>query len=208
MPTGSIATAGLSTAFGKIAGALAAAAALVVAMATATPPVRSVDKLEFARYAGTWFEVARLPDRRRARCHHDVTTTYRLQTDGSMHVVDRCVDDNERVNVSVGRASILGGDPARLRLSYVPPWLSWWPGTHAEQWVVLLDEDYRYAVLSDPSRATLRILARRPILDSSTYDGIVARLRAQRFPVERLVLTPQQVLAEPASDAARPRLIV
>jgi len=208
MPTGPLATAGLSAAIGKLAGVAAAMAALAVGMATATPPVQGVEKLDMSRYEGTWFEVARLPNKLQERCSHDVTATYRLDPGGAVTVLNRCVDADERVRVAVGRATALDGDPARLRLSYMPEWLSWWPGTHSDHWVVMLDEDYRYAVVSDATRSALWILSRAPSLDARTYDGIVSRLRAQRYPVDQLVLTPQRLLEELKPDAARHPLIV
>jgi len=208
MPTGPLATAGLSTATAKLAGVAVATAALAVSLATATPPVHGVDKLDLSRYAGTWFEVARMPNKLQANCRYDATTTYRLKDDGTVTVLNRCVDANEQVKVAVGRATPLGGDPARLRLSYVPDWLSWWPGTRTDHWVVMLDGDYRYAVVSDSTRRSLWILSRAPSLDAATYDGIVTQLRAQRYPVEQLVLTPQRVLEGLRPDAARPPLIV
>jgi apolipoprotein D and lipocalin family protein len=208
MPTGPLATAGLSTAIGKMVGMATAVAAVAVSLATATPPVHGVDKLDITRYAGTWFEVARLPNKLQARCRHDVTATYRLTADGTITVLNRCVDANERVKVDVGHATPLDGDPARMRLSYVPDWLGWWPGTHSDHWVVMLDGDYRYAVVSDSTRTALWILSRSPSLDAVTYGGIVSRLRAQRYPVDQLVLTPQRVLEDIKPGAARPALIV
>ena len=208
MPTGPLATAGLSAAAAKLAGVAAAIAALAVSLATATPPVHGVQKLDMSRYAGTWFEVARLPNKLQARCRHDVTATYRLSADGGVTVLNRCIDADERIKVAVGRATPLDGDPARLRLSYMPDWLSWWPGTHSDHWVVMLDEDYRYAVVSDSTRTSLWILSRAPSLDAATYEGIVSRLRAQRYPVDQLVLTPQRVLEPLQPGAARLPLIV
>lgn len=207
MPTGPLATAGLSAATAKLAGVVAATAALAVSLATATPPVHGVDKLDMSRYSGTWFEVARLPNKLQARCRYDVTATYRLKADGTVTVLNRCVDASEHVKVAVGRATPLAGDPARLRLSYVPDWLSWWPGTHSDHWVVMLDDDYRYAVVSDSTRTSLWILSRAPSLDAAMYDDIVSRLRAQRYPVDQLVITPQRVLEELQPGTGRPPLI-
>ncbi|RQP24777.1 lipocalin family protein [Piscinibacter terrae] len=209
MPTGSIFTAGVSGIAAKLAGIATAVAAIVMSVATASPPVHSVEHLDLMRFGGVWFEVARLPNKMQSRCRHDATATYRLQVDGGLEVIHRCRDADDRVAVSVGHAALSGNDPARLSLSYVPPWLSWWPGTHADHWVVMIDEGYRHAVVSDPSRGSLWILSRLPGIDAATYDDIIARLRAQRFPVERLVLTPQHVQQQVVSPSvAPPRLTV
>jgi apolipoprotein D and lipocalin family protein len=208
MPTGSIFTAGVSGITAKLAGVATAAVAIAMSVATASPPVHSVEHLDLARFGGVWFEVARLPNKMQSRCRRDATATYRLQVEGGLDVIHRCLDADDRVAVSVGHAELAGQDPARLRLSYVPSWLRWWPGTHADHWVVMVDDGYRHAVVSDPSRGSLWILSRLPGIDAATYEDIVARLRVQRFPVERLVLTPQRVQQEISPSAASPRLIV
>jgi apolipoprotein D and lipocalin family protein len=69
------------------------------------------------------------------------------------------------------------------------------PVGRGDYWVVMLDADYRYAVVSEPSREYLWILSRTPQMDGALYDGIVARLRADGYPVNRLVQTPQAAAA-------------
>jgi apolipoprotein D and lipocalin family protein len=208
MPTGSLFTAGASGLAAKLAGIATAVAAIVMSAATAAPPVHSVEHLDLMRFGGVWFEVARVPNKMQSRCQRDATATYRLAVDGGLEVIRRCLDADDHVAVSVAHAELAGQDPARLRLSYVPSWLRWWPGTHADHWVVMIDDGYRHAVVSDPSRGSLWILSRLPGIDPATYEDIVARLRVQRFPVDRLVLTPQRVQQEISTPAASPRLIV
>jgi apolipoprotein D and lipocalin family protein len=166
---------------------------VVIAVATAAPPVRSVEQLDMQRFAGTWYEVARLPNRLQARCASDASATYWPVDDHSLKVVRRCRETSDRWNVSVGHAVAQEGDAtgARFRLSHLPAWLQWWPGARDDHWVVMLDDDYRYAVVSDPGRRTLWILSRAPLLDPTAYDTILTRLRERKYPVDRLVATPQ-----------------
>ena len=55
---------------------LGIAAWMVVAVATAGPPVQPVERLDLQRWAGTWFEIARTPDKLQERCVGDATLTY------------------------------------------------------------------------------------------------------------------------------------
>ena len=208
MPSGTLTSAGIAAIGSKLLSMGVAVAALVVSVATATPPVHSVEKPDAQRYAGLWYELARVPNKLQATCSSDATTTYHLLPDGSMRLINRCRDALERVNAAVARGEPRAGDPARLRLSSLPDGLSWWPGSHVDQWVVMLDVDYRVAVVSDPERRSLWILSRTPSIDVSAFDDIVSRLRAQRYPVDRLVLTPHRASDEPMHDAARPHLMV
>ena len=185
-----------------------AAGAVALGVATAGPPVQPVDRLDLARYAGTWYELARLPNAAQARCVADATATYRPLDDGSLKLIRRCREPDERWGVAVGRAVAGDATGARLRVNYLPDWLAWWPSAHDDHWVVLLDEEYRYAVVSDPGRKTLWILSRTPQLHVHTYRDIVERLRVLKYPVDRLVTTPQHAGPRLPSLATRPALVV
>ncbi|HJV60049.1 MAG TPA: lipocalin family protein [Albitalea sp.] len=178
----------------RLAGAAAVAAWMAFGAATASPPVRSVPQLDPLRYAGVWYEMARLPNSMQARCVADVTAAYRVMDDGSMTVVHRCLEADDHWRVIVGRASPEAGDRsgARLRVNFLPPWLRWLPMAHDRHWVVMVDDAYRVAVVSEPSRRHLWILSRTPQLDLQTYDRVVDWLRAQSYPVDQLVPTLQR----------------
>ena len=208
MRTGTLSTASIATVTTTLLSVIAAIVVIAYGVAIAPPPVRSADKLDLRRYAGTWYELARVPNKLETNCSADVTATYRVLGDGSMSLVTRCVDNAERVNVAVAQAQSLPGAPAQMRLSYLPSWLDWWPLSHDEHWVVMVDNDYRYAVVSDPSRESLSILSRTPMIEPRTYDSIVSRLREQRYPVERLVPTEHRSPEQALPEAVKPPLMV
>ena len=80
-----------------------------------------------------------------------------------------------------------------MALSFLPSWLQWWPGSSEAHWVVMLGDDYDYAVVSGPDRGQVWVLARTRTLGRARYAGIVQRLRRAHYPVDRLVPTPQHV---------------
>lgn len=150
------------------------------------PPLRTVPHVDLARYAGTWFEIASVPQRFQEGC---VATRaeYALAGDGVVRVVNRCRDRSfdgpERVVEGTARVT----DPAtnaRLAVTF------FWPFRGA-YWIVDLDADYRWAVVGHPSRDYLWILSRTPTLDAAVYAGILERLRAQGYDTARLRRTPQ-----------------
>jgi apolipoprotein D and lipocalin family protein len=84
-----------------------------------------------------------------------------------------------------GRARVV--DPttnAKLKVSFFRPF---W----GEYWITDLGSDHEYAVVGHPSRDYLWILSRTPTMSTTVYEGIIARLRAQGYEVERLNRTPQ-----------------
>lgn len=187
-----------------------AAAAIALTTATAAPPVESVQQVDVQRYAGMWYEVARAPNSFQAKCEGDVTATYRPLADGSIKVINRCRQGDDRWAVSVGKAQAPKGDSsgAKLKVSFLPNWLQWVPGTKADYWVVLLDPEYRFAVVSEPTREYMWILSRTPAMDPRTYDQIVDRLREQGYAVDNLIPTAQQARGQAVPVARRGALLI
>ena len=69
--------------------------ALLLMLAFATPawaanPVVSVPELDVSRYAGQWYEIARLPMSFQNKCAGDVTATYTLRDDDVIGVHNAC----------------------------------------------------------------------------------------------------------------------
>ena len=205
-------TATLRTALTWLAAAGAFAAWMALAVATAAPPVRAVDRLDLHRYAGTWYEIARLPNAQQPRCVADATATYWPLDEHSLRLVRQCRDSGDRWALTVAEALAEPGDPsgARFSVSQLPSWLRWWPRSSDPHWVVALDPEYRYAAVSDPGRRTLWILSRTPVLAPELRDKLMGDLRERKYPVERLVPTPQRA-PHPVGllpVAGRPRLVV
>ncbi len=146
------------------------------AHAPAGPPLRTVDRVDLARYAGTWYEIAAIPQRFQKGCVA-TTATYTLRPDGEVDVLNRCrrdrLDGEERS--AKGRAWVV--DPAaqaKLKVSF------FWP-FRGDYWIVDLDPDYRWAVVGHPDRTYGWILSRTPRLDEPVVAGILERLRAQGY---------------------------
>ncbi len=143
-------------------------------------PVRPFD---VSRYGGEWFEVMRL-DHRFERGLTHVTASYTPRADGTIGVVNRGFDpEGCRWKEATGKA-VLQAEPdtASLSVSFFPPFAG---GYH----VFSLDRrNYAWAMVSGPTKDYLWILARRPDLDASTRNRLVAEAKALGFPVEGLIL--------------------
>lgn len=170
-------------------------ALLLGACATASqrPPPQTVTTVDLARYAGTWYEIARFPnsfqDGRGRRCVA-VTATYALRPDGQVAVTNRCLDaaDGNREIVATGTAyAVEGADNARLRVSF------FWP-FYGDYWVIGLDPEYRWAVVGAPGRDYLWVLSRTPDLSPGSYARAVGIAAAEGFDIGRLQPTPPQPL--------------
>ena len=164
---------------------------LVAGVVSAAEPLATVGTVDLARYAGQWFEVAKYPNRFQRQCIADTTATYRVHDDGNVGVVNRCrtADGIDEVN---GLARRLDGRTDRLEVSFLPAALRWLPIGWGNYWIIELADDYRYAVIGEPSREYLWVLARTRTLSPEDRRAIEARLPLHGYEARRLVDSPQE----------------
>lgn len=156
-------------------------------------PLDVVPALDLTRYAGTWYEIARFPNRFQRQCAGSVTATYTLLDDGTVRVVNRCrTAEGEWIEAEgEARRATAEGSTAILKVRFAPAFLSFLPFVWGDYWVIDLGEDYSYAVVGEPAREYLWILSRTPALPDETYAGILRRAQAKGFDVTKLIRTDQ-----------------
>ncbi len=150
------------------------------------PPVETVKAVDLGLYMGKWFEIAAFPQKFQKGCHC-TTAEYELTAKGTVRVVNTCRRGGPDGKVSRARAKgwvVPGSGNARLKVQF------FWP-FKGNYWIIDLAGDYSYAVVGDPTRKYLWILARTPRMDPVLYAEIVARTAAQGFDTSRLVLSDQ-----------------
>jgi apolipoprotein D and lipocalin family protein len=180
-----------------------AAAALATALAALVPtsPVAAqqrlltVPEVDLKRYAGTWHEIARLPNRFQQQCVAEVSAVYTLLENGTVAVVNRCrtaETGDAAWDQAEGVARSVDPSNAKLKVSFLPPALRWLPIGWGDYWVLELDPDYRWVLVGEPSREYLWILSRTPMLPQDTLEGMLGRAREMGFPVDKVKLSPQK----------------
>lgn len=178
---------------GKVWAAAVALAAVMLQVSTTraqTPaPVRTVPFVDLDRYVGDWFEIARFPNRFQRQCVGDVHASYTRRPDGRLDVVNRCRTADGQTEAR-GVARIADTQTfARLKVRFAPAWLSFLPPVWGDYWIIGLAPDYSWAVVGDPGRDYLWILARAPQLDAASAAKARAAARDNGFDIERLILT-------------------
>jgi len=161
-------------------------AALVGGCATGPAPA-TVAKVDLSKYAGTWYEIARLPQGFEAGCA-GVTATYTPLPDGKIEVLNRCHEGtlSGKLREIKGTARVTDAPAnAKLKVTF------FWP-FEGDYWIFRLDDTYTTAVVGSPDRKTLWILHRSSSMDEEAYARLVDSLRAEGFPVKQLEKTVQQ----------------
>ena len=167
----------------------AIAAALLAGCTTAAPPapLQTVAQVDLARYAGLWHEVALYPNRFQRDCASDTTATYRPIDAARIAVRNRCRRADGSEMAVDGVAEVVDRQSnARLKVSFLPAWLRWTGIGRGDYWILYLSPDYRVAIVGEPSREYLWILARQPALADAEYRALLPIVRAAGYDPERL----------------------
>jgi apolipoprotein D and lipocalin family protein len=150
----------------------------------------TVPRVEPWRWAGTWYEIARLPGPWERASDGMPSEHYTLRADGSFDVEQRCpeADGRERIVHGVARPAP-GAAGAKLETSRWPAEWRWLPLARRDDWILHLDDGYTEALVGSPRRDALRLLSRRPSLPLSRVQALLQVAQAQGYPVERLRFT-------------------
>ena len=150
------------------------------------PPMHVVSSVDLARYAGKWYEIARLPNRFQRDCAASTTATYTLRPDGKITVVNECskADGLRKSAKGTARVADPTGPNTKLKVTF------FWPFS-GNYWIIDLDPEYRWAVVGEPGRDYLWILSREPRLEEAQYQRILERAKQQGYEVGRLMKTAQ-----------------
>lgn len=177
---------------------------------TAAPPLQALPSLNVPAYMGTWHQVAWFPNRFQKQCVSDTSATYRQLPSGEVEVANRCRLENGSLDGVIGLARPDGAslrgtqlEPAQLEVSFLPSWLRWVP-IWGRYWVLDLAPDGRYAVISEPSREYLWVLARQPTLTAADETAIRSRLVAVGFDLTRWQAHPHTLGSQAKPEALLP----
>lgn len=167
--------------------------AAVLVRAEKKEPLRVVASVDLTRYAGVWYEIARLPNSFQEKCAGDVSAEYTLLREGRIKVVNRCRKTDGRMTEAEGVARLADkeGANSRLKVRFAPSFLSFLPFVWGDYQIMELAPDYSYALVGEPGRKYLWVLSRTPQMDEGTYQRLAEAARAQGFDVSRLSRTKQ-----------------
>ncbi len=181
----------MKSSFQKINVSIALLALLVTASCSSLParpdpPLQVVPKVDLERYLGTWYEIARYPHSFEENCYA-VTAEYKKLEDGWIQVVNRCREGavDGPLRSAEGKAYVEDTQTnAQLKVAF------FWP-FYGNYWIIELDKNYQYAVVSEPGRQYLWILSRQPQMDADTYNKLTEKIKGWGFDLSLLTLTPQ-----------------
>ena len=142
----------------------------------------TVSSLDLNRYLGFWYEIAKY-DHYFERDLDYAMAHYTLRDDGKIDVLNTGIQDG-RAKDAKGIAKTTDV-PGLLRVSFFGPFFN-------DYRVMMIDEDYQYALVGGGSEKYLWILSRIPVLDDATKSYILAEADRRGYDTSKLIWVKQQ----------------
>lgn len=150
------------------------------AMFTQQNPLKTVKYVDLNKYAGLWYEVAKIPNSFQDQCIKGTTAKYILKEDGEIAVINSCIDEDGEVDDADGLARIVDKKSnAKLEVSFFS--IFGWRPIWGDYWIIGLDENYEWAIVGTPSRKYGWVLSRTPKLENETMEKIFLILKDQGY---------------------------
>jgi apolipoprotein D and lipocalin family protein len=157
----------------------------------AMPEQKTVALVDAKRYMGTWYEIARFPQ----KFEKDlvgVTATYTLMPDGKVGVLNSGYKgglDGE-FKTAKGKAKVVDTTTnAKLKVTF------FWP-FYADYWILELGDNYEYAMIGGPSTKYLWILSRTSQMDEKVYGSLVQKAKDRGYDISKLEKVPQKTASK------------
>jgi apolipoprotein D and lipocalin family protein len=151
----------------------------------------TVERVELARYQGTWYEIARLPMWFQRNCLRS-RATYGLLESGEVSVLNECDTEGGGKESVRGRARVVDEKTnARLEVRF-DNWFSVFIPSQPQgnYWILYLDEEYGAVIVGTPDRKNLWIMARTQAIDEARYNELVGIARSLGFDTGSLIRRP------------------
>ena len=148
--------------------------------------VKAAGYVDLTRYTGTWYEIARLPNKfeKGLIC---CSATYTLRNDGRITVVNKGhkIENPSEAKQSQGVAWIPDKTyPTKLKVRF------FWPFS-GDYWILLIDPSYRFVLVGDPSLKYLWILSRTKTMENADYKMLLDKAKENGFDISKLMLVEQ-----------------
>lgn len=151
-----------------------------------------VPMVDIQKYAGLWYEIAKIPNSFQDHCAYGTTAEYKIEPDGDIIVINKCYDKDGDLDIAEGVANIVDKTTnAKLEVSFVsflgirPFW--------GDYWIIGLGENYEYAIVGHPERKYGWILSRTPSINNEKMEEIWSIIIEQGYNRSDFELTDQNI---------------
>lgn len=142
----------------------------------------TIPSLDLNRFMGRWYEIARF-DHKFERDMQQVTTIYVIQDNGRVKVINQGLK-KDKWKTSEGKGK-LTTTPGLLRVSF-------WGPFYSDYRVMMLAQDYSYALIGGESDKYLWILSRSPQMRQDTRNQVLREAQRRGYNTNKLIWVEQK----------------
>ena len=152
---------------------------------TPQPALTTSHHVNLQKYSGLWYEIASFPNSFQKGCRC-TTARYSLEND-YVRVINSCFRDNSsKPSVARGKAFVVANsNNSKLKVQF------FWP-FKGDYWILYHDINYSYAIVGNPKRNYLWILARKPRIPKNTLNLLIKMAKNRHFDTTKLNFTDQR----------------
>jgi lipocalin len=141
----------------------------------------TVKSVDLNRYLGYWYEIARY-DHAFERGLDYVMAHYTLREDGKIDVLNTGIKNGRAEDAkAIAKTTDI---PGLLRVSFFGPFFS-------DYRILMLDDNYQYALVGGSNKNFLWILSRTPKLDDATLALILAEAECRGYDTKQFIWVKQ-----------------
>lgn len=163
----------------------------------------AAQKIDLSRYAGKWYEIARLPNSFQSDTECRCTTAeYTPLPTGQIDVVNTCWSDGQQAQTkqqakAIATSWLDATEPSGnsvLRVNFLPQSLQRFSPTAqlifgGNYWIVDIDPGYKTAIVGSPDLQTLWFLARDPQISETEIQRMKAIAQDRGYNVDQLLFS-------------------
>jgi len=136
------------------------------------------NQVDWNRYIGTWYEIARLPTPFENGCRN-ATAQYSLNNDNNVSIVNKCEIDGKIIEAR-GVGKIISGNSLSVKFDNTPA---------GQNYIVLfVDPDYQTALVGSNNKNYLWILARSQTINQRTLQKLLQLAQRLGYDTNKLII--------------------
>lgn len=159
---------------------------LIALAGCATRAPETVSSVNLTRYAGTWHEIARLPNPAQDNAVGESIHTFQPGRGRSVQLGYRWRERNGKITArSLPATVVRGSNNTRLIVDFQLP-------AEGDYWILGLDEaNYSWALVGHPSREFLWVYSRTPEMRERRLRRALAIADREGFATDAVIRTPR-----------------
>lgn len=144
------------------------------------PETLIVQNFDANKYLGTWYEIARI-DNTFEKNLINVKAKYSVMDNGKIKIINSGYNTKKEKNKSIeGVAYIIKDGVGQLKVSFFRPFYAYYN-------IILLDDNYEYAVVAGGNYEYLWILSRNQEIPEELYNKLINKITQMGFDTAKII---------------------